>query len=90
MWPASGPQYLSLATVLAERGEAREAIRFARLAAIATPKSPKPLAALATWLTDPGDVFSRLRVLRDLSARRPGDAAIRSELRALEAQWLRL
>ena len=88
-WPASGLQYLSLATVLAERGEAREAIRFARFAAIATPKSPKPLAALATWLTDPGDVFSRLRVLRDLSARRPGDAAIRSELRALEAQWLR-
>ncbi len=88
-WPASGPRYLTLATVLAERGEAREAIRFARLAAIATPKSPEPLAALAAWLTDPGDVFSRLRVLRDLSARRPGNAAIRDELRKLREEWLR-
>ena len=89
-WSASGPQYLTLARVLAERGEASEAIRFARLAALATPKSPEPLEALATWLTDPGDVFLRLRVLRDLSARRPGDAAIKDELRKLQAEWLQL
>ncbi|HVR75507.1 MAG TPA: hypothetical protein VMT52_14320, partial [Planctomycetota bacterium] len=87
-WPGSGPLYLSLARLVASRGDTRGAVRLGRLALAAEPRSAEVLRSLEGWLREDGDVFFRLRALRDLLEVSPGDEAAREAIREIESRWL--
>jgi tetratricopeptide (TPR) repeat protein len=87
-WPGSAPLYRELARLEAARGLESEAVRWARLAIHADPASADALRELAGWLRGEGEVFYRLRALRDLLRLAPGDAQAQAEVARLEAAWL--
>lgn len=90
VWPQSAPLYHSLARLHASRGQIKEAVRWARLSLQAAPRSPDVLRDLGAWLTDEGEVFYRLRALRDLAKLVPGDATVKEEIQKIQAAWFSL